>query len=248
MRSVTKDECGTPSEIGVPTRTMSAFGWRWIRVVLGSGVVAGTSMLSSGCDRAPEYVAASQEAGGGLGVHIAICGDELVESVGVYANWRKVSPEPLWRVEIDPPAQIRHFIAAEPLPAGVRRTHGEETFIVPEGVFVLSVEYANRTYRSDAAFTGESLEQGMIYAEWQNIDASEFDDWEADVCSASDEGGLWHWFGEQGSAGKLLTTLVLVAAIAGMATVVVVANLRTAERKRRWKAAQAVVAEDEARG
>lgn len=219
---------------------------RRMRVVAGVGVVAGIAVSANACDRAPEYIAASPEPDGGLGIHIAICDDELVESVGVYANWEKVTPEPLWRVEIEPPAQIRHFVAADPLPEGMKRTHGDGSFSVPQGMFVLSAAYSNRKYRSDAAFTGESLEQGKIYAEWENIDASEFDGWEEEVCSVFDEGGLWHWYKEQGAAGKLVTILVLGAGMAWLAKVVVAANLRTAERKRRWEPTQAAAdGEDE---
>lgn len=202
---------------------------RLLRGVTVGVVVAGIAVSAAGCDYFPEYVAASEEPGGKLGIHIALCDGELVDSVSVYENatpgkpWSIDESRLVWRVEVDPSAPVRHFVAAEPLPNGMRRTVGEEQLVLGEEDFILAVTYSNHDYRNEALFRQHELRPGLINAEGENLDPSEFDAWAEDVCGYANGGGaLPGWVG-----WLFLIGLGLVTAVTAVVT-----NRRYAERKR----------------
>lgn len=197
-----------------------------MQVVGSLGVVAGVAVAGAGCDYFPEYIGASEEADGALGVHIAICDDELVESLTIYEA--SDYSEPVWRVEFEPPAQIRHFVAEEPLAHGMRRTFGPERFDIPANGFYLRARYSNLEYTESVYLSSGALRRGKINAEGKNIDPSEFDAWEGTVCAHSGDGGgvLPGWVGWLFPIGLGLITAVTA----------IVTNRRYAERARRAEA------------
>lgn len=203
---------------------------RCSRFVTGVSLLAGVGLLSGGCDPAyPNLVAASIEDDGSLGIHIAICGRELVESVAVYESWeaRRNGADPLWRVFATSPTQTRHLLAKEPLPDGMYQTNGDEQLAIPGGEFMVVVCYSNIDYTERAYFDSGALRPGEIRADGHNFDADEFDAWESDVCGSSDGAGLPGWVG-----------LVFLMGLGGITAVTaVVTNRRYEERRRRALAA-----------